>query len=142
MKAERISTKWLENMAFESEVNGHKIIIDADEKVGGNDKGPRPKPLMQLALAGCTAMDVVSILAKMRVEIEDFNVHVDGEMTEEHPKHYSSMHITYEFTGKELPMDKLEKAVNLSQERYCGVSFLYNKVMEFTHEIVVNDSKK
>lgn len=138
MKAERITTTWLDTMGFEAEVNGHKITIDADAKVGGLDRGPRPKPMMQLALAGCTAMDVISILKKMRVELSDFKVHVDGELTEEHPKHYSSMHITYEFTGKDLPMAKLEKAVSLSQDRYCGVSFTYNKVMQITNEIVVH----
>ncbi|MBN2662714.1 MAG: OsmC family protein [Bacteroidales bacterium] len=139
MKAERITTSWLNKMGFEAEINGHKIIIDADENVGGLDRGPRPKPLMQVSLAGCTAMDVISILDKMRVEPTDFKVHVDGELTEEHPKHYKSMHIVYEFTGKDLPMAKIEKAVSLSQDRYCGVSFVYNKVMEITHEIIVHE---
>ncbi|MBN2892386.1 MAG: OsmC family protein [Bacteroidales bacterium] len=139
MKAERISTKWIDNMGFETEVNGHKIIIDAIKSVGGLDRGPQPKPLMQASLAGCTAMDVISILGKMRVELDDFQVHVEGELTEEHPKHYKSMHIIYEFTGKNLPMDKLEKAVNLSQDRYCGVSYTYKQVMEITHEIIINE---
>ncbi len=141
MKAERVTTTWLEDMAFEADINGHKIIIDADEKVGGKDRGPRPKPFMQLSVAGCTAMDVVSILKKMRVQLDDFKVHVDGELTEEHPKHYSSMHIIYEFTGKELPMEKLKKAVSLSEERYCGVSYSYKQVMKITSEIVVNETK-
>lgn len=141
MKAERVTTKWIDKMSFEGEVNGHKIIIDATEKVGGTNKGPQPKPLMQMSLAGCTAMDVISILNKMRVELDDFQVHVDGELTEEHPKHYTSMHLIYEFTGKDLPMAKLEKAVNLSQDRYCGVSFSYKQVMNLTHEIIVNESK-
>ena len=140
MKAERITTVWMDEMAFEASVNGHKIILDAEENVGGLDRGPRPKPLMQVSLAGCTAMDVISILKKMRVEVEDFRVHVDGELTEEHPKHYSKMHIIYEFRGKNLPMDKIKKAVSLSQERYCGVSYLYKKVMELTHEIVVHNT--
>ena len=142
MKAERITTVWMDEMAFEASVNGHKIILDAEANVGGLDRGPRPKPLMQVSLAGCTAMDVISILKKMRVEVEDFRVHVDGELTEEHPKHYSKMHIIYEFTGKNLPMAKIEKAVNLSQDRYCGVSYLYKKVMELTHEIIVHDTAK
>lgn len=142
MKAERVTTVWLDGMAFEGTVNGHKIVLDAEPQVGGKDRGPRPKPLMQLSLIGCTAMDVISILQKMRVELDDFRVHVDGELTEEHPKHYSSMHIIYEFTGKDLPMDKLKKAVNLSQERYCGVSYLYRKVMDLTFEIVVHDTSK
>jgi len=139
MKVERVSSTWLDNMAFETEINGHKITIDADAKVGGLDRGPRPKPFMQAALAGCTAMDVISILKKMRVGPTDFKVHVDGEMTEEHPKHFTSMHIVYEFTGKDLPLKKLEKAVSLSQDRYCGVSVSYNKVMTITNEIIIHE---
>lgn len=143
MSKAKSSTKWVGDMAFEAEVSGHKFYIDADDAVGGHDKGPRPKPLMLTALAGCTAMDVIAILKKMRVseDIEDFTVNVEGDITEEHPKHFHKMHIIYEFTpkaGKELPMDKLEKAVNLSQERYCGVSFSYKQIMDLTFEIKVN----
>ncbi len=139
MKAERISVNWLEKMAFQGEVNGHKVVIDADETVGGENKGMRPKPLMQLSLAGCTAMDVISILQKMKVEVDDFKVHVDGELTEEHPKHYTSMHIVYEFKGKNLSEEKIKKAVELSQDRYCGVSFSYKKVMNITNEIIIHN---
>ena len=134
---ERINVSWTKGMAFETELNGHKLIIDADEKVGGKDKGPRPKPLMMLSLAGCTGMDVISILKKMRVNVDSFNVKVEGDLTEEHPKHYYKMHLIYEFTGKNLPLDKLKKAVTLSQERYCGVSATYSKAMELTSEIKI-----
>lgn len=139
MKAQRISAKWSDKLAFEALVNGHKITIDAVEAVGGQNRGPQPKPFLQLALAGCTGMDVVSILKKMKVDIVDFTVHVDGDITEQHPKHYSSMHIVYEFTGKNLPMDKLQKAVDLSQNKYCGVSYSLKKSMNITSEILVND---
>jgi putative redox protein len=132
-----ISLNWNEAMSFESTINGHKIVIDADESVGGKNKGPRPKPLLLLALAGCTAMDVVSMLGKMRVQPDSFHVEVEGELTEEHPKVYKNLHVKYIFTGKELPMEKLEKAVNLSQERYCGVSAMMAKATELTFEIVV-----
>ena len=132
---ETVNVSLKEKMAFEVEVNGHKIIIDADEKVGGENMGPRPKPLMLAALGGCTAMDVVSILRKMRVNFENVNVKVDGELTEEHPRHFYKIHLTYEFTGRDLPLEKLEKAVNLSQDKYCGVSYSYTKAMELTHEI-------
>jgi len=135
MSTEKIKINWLENMAFEAEVNGHKIILDAAEPVGGENRGPRPKPLMMVALAGCTGMDVVSILKKMRVEVEGFNVEVEGDLTEEHPKQFSQMRVIYEFKGKNLPMDKLEKAVNLSEERYCGVSAMYKKAFGITTEI-------
>jgi len=134
---ESITTKWLDNMAFESEVNGHKILIDAAPEVGGGNRGPRPKTFMLAALGGCTAMDVVSILKKMRVEVEKFNVIVEGDLTEEFPKHFYKMHVIYEFTGKDLPMDKLQKAVILSEEKYCGVSAVYRKAIDLTSEIKV-----
>ena len=140
MKQE-VGISWKEDMAFEAEINGHKIMMDADEKVGGKDLGPRPKPFMLAALAGCTAMDVVSILKKMRVIPDNFDVKVEGELSEEHPKVYTNMHITYQFWGDDLPMDKLEKAISLSQERYCGVSAMYRQVFPVTSSIEVNPDK-
>lgn len=140
MGKESVTTKWLSNMAFETDINGHKIVIDADPHVGGENRGPRPKPFMLAALGGCTAMDVISILKKMRVEVTGLNVIVEGDLTEEYPKHFHRMHVIYEFTGKDLPMDKLKKAVDLSEERYCGVSAVYRKTMEFTSEIKVIES--
>lgn len=134
MKQE-INLEWLENMAFKTQLNGHELILDASPEGGGEDRGPRPKILMMVALAGCTGMDVVAILRKMRVDVEGFNVRVEGELTEEHPKHYTSMKVIYEFKGKDLPMEKLEKAVNLSEERYCGVNASYKKAMAITTEI-------
>lgn len=134
-----VSTKWIDGMAFEVNINGHKFTIDAVEEVGGKNRGPQPKPFMLAALGGCTAMDIVSILSKMRVEVTDFEVLVDGKLTDEHPKHYQSMHIQYVFTGSNLPMDKLQKAVELSQDRYCGVSASYKKAMEITYEIIVKE---
>jgi len=132
-----VDTAWQRNMKFDAVVSGHHIIMDALPVGGGNDEGARPKELMLASLAGCTGMDVISILKKMRIEPEDFNVRVEAEMTEEHPKHYTAMHIIYEFKGESLEMDKLQKAVDLSQERYCGVSFAYRKAMEITSEIKI-----
>jgi len=130
-----VKTKWVDGMAFECEISGHKVTIDAVPEVGGKDLGPRPKALMLASLGGCTAMDVISILKKMRVEVKDLNVIVEGDLTDEHPKHFYKMHVVYEVTGKDLPIDKIKKAVNLSEERYCGVSAVYNKAMEITSEI-------
>jgi putative redox protein len=138
-ETEVVSTRWLENMSFESEINGHRVIIDAKEEVGGEDKGPRPKPFMLAALGGCTAMDVVSILKKMRVEIKNLNVIVEGELTEEHPRYFHKMHVIYEVEGENLPMDKIEKAVALSEEKYCGVSAVYKKVIDMTSEIRIKE---
>jgi len=128
-----------DGMAFEVGVNEHKFMIDATPEVGGKDRGPRPKPLVLASLGGCTGMDVISILKKMRVEPDYFNVAVSAEMTDEHPKYYNKIHLRYEFKGNDLPLDKLEKAINLSQDRYCGVTAMLDKVAEITHEIVILD---
>lgn len=128
-----------EAMSFDVEVNNHKFMIDAVEAVGGKNRGPRPKPLVLASLGGCTGMDVISMLRKMRAEPEYFNVSVAAVSTDEHPKYYNKIHITYTFKGKDLPMAKLEKAVNLSQERYCGVTAMLNKAAEITHEIKILD---
>lgn len=141
--SETIKTKWKGNMAFEWTVNGHKVMIDAREDVGGENKGPRPKTFMLASLGGCTGMDVISILKKMKVSenLKDFSVEVEGELTTEHPKYFKSMHVQYIFTAKdgvELPTEKLKKAVNLSEERYCGVSVVYRKAgVKMTSEIIV-----
>lgn len=136
-----LNTAWNGNMQFEAMVGGHSLVMDAKEESGGMDAGPRPKELMLAALAGCTGMDVVAILKKMRVELKGFNVRIEAELTEEHPKHYQSMHIIYEFEGNDLDEDKLKKAIELSQDRYCGVSAVYRKAMPVTYEILVNVAK-
>jgi putative redox protein len=94
---------------------------------------------MLAALGGCTAMDVVAIFKKMRVEFSGLNVTVDGDLTDDYPKRFFKMHIIYEFTGDNLPLDKLQKAVDLSQERYCGVSAVYKNALEITSEIKVRE---
>jgi putative redox protein len=138
----KISVDWTEGMSFKSEVNGHEIIIDADEKVGGKNRGPRPKPLMLLALTGCTGMDVISILKKMRVDVDDFRVTADANNTEEPPKHYDEIVVHYEFWGKDLEASraKIEKAVNLSEERYCGVSHIYKQAIDMQTEITLHEA--
>ncbi|HNQ38010.1 MAG TPA: OsmC family protein [Prolixibacteraceae bacterium] len=140
MSQQEIKIDWLGKMAFKAGVNGHEIILDAVPGVGGENRGPRPKPLAMIALAGCTGMDVVSILRKMRVELESFSVRVVGDLTDEHPKQYTAMHVIYEFKGKDLPMEKLEKAVRLSEEQYCGISATYRKAMGITSEIRILES--
>ena len=127
-----------EDLAFEAELQGHKIALDADAQFGGKDRGPRPKPLMLTALAGCTGMDVASIVGKMRMPFDTFKVEVSGETNDEHPIVYTRIHIKYIFTGNELDRDKIEKAVKLSREKYCGVSAMYEKFAEVTHEIVLH----
>lgn len=140
MTKETVNTRWLNKMAFESDIYGHKLILDAGPIVGGENRGPRPKTIMLASLGGCTGMDVISILTKMRIAVESLNVKVEGVLSEEFPKQYIKMHVTYEFTGKNLPLDKLQKAVDLSENRYCGVSAVYKKAIEMTSEITIKES--
>lgn len=135
-----VKTEWKGDIAFEADINGHKVMMDAPIEAGGTNLGPSPKKLMLAALSGCTGMDVVSILKKMRVEVEKCSVEVQGDVTDENPKQYFKMHVIYEFTGKNLPLEKLEKAVGMSEETYCGVGALYRKAIEVTSEIRVIES--
>lgn len=130
-----VQAAWKGKMKFDTEVNGHHFFMDHGSENGENS-GPRPKPLMLAALAGCTGMDVISIMQKMRQEVEYFNVVVEGDTESEHPNAYIKMHIIYEFRGKDLETEKIEKAISLSMERYCGVSAVYRKAgIEMTHEV-------
>lgn len=135
----KVDCTWKGDMAFEADVNDFKLLMDAGEAVGGKNQGPRPKPLTLASLGGCTGMDVISILKKMRVVPDYFNIEVSGELTEEHPKYYHKIHLVYSFKGNDLPLDKIDKAVNLSQDRYCGVNELLKKGAEITSEIRILD---
>jgi len=133
-----VEATWKGNMKFDTEVNGHHFMMDLPESGGGENAGPRPKPLMLAALAGCTGLDVVSLLKKMRQDITWFNVKVEGDTDDNHPNPFLKMHIIYEFRGNNLEMEKIEKAISLSMERYCGVSAVYRKAqIELTHEIKI-----
>ena len=136
---ETIQAQWLNDLAFEVEVDGHKLYLDTALEHGGKNMGPRPKLLMMVALAGCTAMDVVSILKKMRIEVDEFNVTVEGELAEEHPKKYEGMKVIFRLKGKDIPLAQVEKAVNLSSTKYCGVSANYTKAFPIRHEIVIEE---
>lgn len=131
-----VTCAWTGDMAFQADIMGHRIIMDAEESVGGHDGGTRPKPLILAALAGCSGMDVVSILKKMREPLSWFNMRVDGEVAAEHPKLYTSIELVYEFKKSDgLDPEKVEKAVGLSQEKYCGVSALLKKAVPLSFRI-------
>ena len=130
-----IKTQWKGNMLFNADTMGGSFYIDAAQEVGGEGKGVRPKALMLTSLAGCTGMDIVSLLKKMRAEVEGIEIDVSAELTEEHPKYYHKVHMEYRFYGKEFQKDKIEKAVNLSIDKYCGVMEMFRKFAEVTTEI-------
>lgn len=131
-----ISCTWKEKMAFESVVNGHTIPLDAEEQFGGTDAGPRPKPLILTALAGCTGMDVISLLSKMKQPVSWFNMEVEAELGEDHPKRYTKITLVYQFKSDDgLDVEKVEKAVNMSQEKYCGVASMLRDASDLEFRI-------
>jgi len=131
------TVKWTSGMAFEGHQDGFVVGLDADSGFGGQGKGPMPKTLVLTALGGCTAMDVVSILKKMQVDLKGFEVQASGDLTEEHPKVLKAIHLKYIFQGRELPVEKLQRAIALSEEKYCGVMAMLANVCPISHEIVM-----
>jgi len=132
-----ISAKLKGNMAFEMDINGHTVITDASAENGGNDLGPSPKALLLAGLIGCSGIDIMSITKKMKVELDDVNVDIEAEVRDEDPKIYNYIKVIYRFKGKNVPYDKVERAVKLSMEKYCGVSAMLEKAVPITYEVVV-----
>ena len=139
MKTSTVNAHFTNGMSFDIEIGGYKITVDAGKEVGGQGLGPGPKSLMLASLAGCTGMDVVSILNKMRIKFDDLKIEVEGNITEDHPKHFDHMHIKYIFRGKDIPVEKVNSAISLSQEKYCGVSFNYRMAMKITSELIIEE---
>lgn len=142
---ETVETRWMGQMTFEANVDGFPVRMDASPDHGGTGFGPRPKPTILSALAGCTGMDVVSILSKKRVAFQDFRILIEAEMTETHPKYYHKIHLIYQFTGEHFVgdeglLDKIKRAIELSSENYCGVSAMLRKACSITWEIQLKNS--
>ena len=129
---------WRDGMAFDAHLDGHTFTIDAEEQFGGRGLGPRPKGLILTSLVGCTGMDVISILRKMRVTVSSFEVSAEARLAAEHPKKLEQIVVTYRFTGADLPIERLQRAVQLSEEKYCGVRATLLPNTEIGTEIWVN----
>ena len=138
MAQHEIETQWMGKMQFNSLVNGHTIIMDAPERVGGEDHGPIPKPFVLTALSGCTGMDIVALLRKSHNEVHDFNMKVIGELSKHAPIEYIAIHVVYDFNGDEANKSAAMDAVTVSQEKYCGISKMLRKALPVTWEINYN----
>lgn len=130
----KVRTTWQGEMQFESEnPTGNKLFINDGST--SDDVVYTPKALMLSALGGCTGLDVASLIKKMRLTVADFNVQVDAELTDEHPKYYHKVWVTYNFYGSDLNEEKLKKVVDLSLERYCGVTAMFEKFADLIIDI-------
>lgn len=134
------SAKWNGKMSFDSHIRNHKVLMDAKTEVGGENQGPSPKELLLASIIGCTGMDVVSLMTKMRVEFESFEVLAEADTTEDYPKVFKQVNLTYLVNGKNPDLAKIQKAVEMSLTKYCGVSAMVSKVSPLVYEIRVNGS--
>jgi len=135
--AETILT-WKKNYTFDVDLDNHKFVIDASKENGGDDNGPRPKGLLLSALAGCTGMDVVSILEKMRHKNFSFQLKVTADNESDHPMVYKNVVLSYILEGEDLKPENVKKAVHLSEEKYCAVSAMLKKAFDIKIQIFVN----
>ena len=129
-----IKTSWKEGIVFENHIRKHVVLSDALPEMG-NDSAPGPKELVLSGLASCTGMDVVSLLRKMRVDFTGLEIQIETQLTEEHPRVFDEINMKYIVSGKELDRAKVEKAIGLSYDRYCGVSAMLKKNGPITYSI-------
>lgn len=141
MAQHEIETQWMGKMQFNALVNGHTIVMDAPPRAGGEETGPIPKPFVLTALSGCTGMDVVALLRKANLTVDDFSLKVTGELSRQQPLEYVAIHIVYDIKGKETDRQAVLNAVNDSQEKICGVSHMLKKALPVTWEINFNNKQ-
>lgn len=133
--AVQVTTKWLGDMRFEStNPSGHNLFIDAGEENGGKSEGYRPKALMLSGLAGCSGLDVAALIKKMKLDVDTFKIETEANLTEEHPKYYDKVAMHFHFYGNDLNVKKLQRAVDLSIEKYCGVMEMFRQFSELKIE--------
>ncbi len=129
-----INMSWKGNLAFEAETESwHRILLDAKQEVGGEDKGPRPMEVLLVSLAGCTAMDVASILKKKRVNLQDMTVKVNAEQAPQHPKYFTRIDVEFNFEGKDIKEEDVKRAIELSKDKYCSVSVMLEVKAEISY---------
>ena len=134
MTTSKAYLKQVKGISFAGKTDSnHWITVDGPENFGGSDAGIRPKELLLLSLAGCTASDVVSILQKKRVKLDDFEINISAEMTEEHPKVFTKIDLEYVFYGDNIVEKDVERAIELSETKYCGVTAMLEKAIEINH---------
>ena len=133
-----LTAEWKSGLSFETEIMGHELIMDSAAK-DHVSAGPSPKRMALAAVMGCTGMDVSSLMEKMRVPFTSFRIQGKTELTEEHPKVFKYVHLKYIVEGEGIKREKVEKAINLSMERYCAVSIMMKKHCPVTWELEVKE---
>jgi putative redox protein len=135
----KVIVKHIDGLALAAKADsGHWVVMDSDEGVGGFQGASKPLELVLMGLGGCTGMDVLSILKKMRVKLDGFDMVLDAERVKDHPQTFSHIRLEYRFYGKNIDPEKVQKAIDLSRTMYCSVSAMLSKAVsiDFTHRIL------
>ncbi len=135
-----VKTYWKGDMTFDATNPGGNLVMDASKEIGGNDDGLRPKAMMLASLAGCSGIDIAMLLKKMKVEIDTFDIEIEAELTDEHPRFYHKVDCVYNFYGTDLNEKKIQKIVDLSVDKYCGVMEMFRQFAEVTIAIKYHNS--
>ena len=130
-----ISVKWIDGMLMVGKSDsGHAIVMDGPPEIGGENLGVRPMEMLLLGMTGCTVIDVVSTLKKMREDVVDCQTQVSADRSEEYPKVFTNIHVHFVLRGKQLNPLKVDKAIKLSAEKYCSASIMIGKTAIITHD--------
>ncbi|NNF01068.1 MAG: OsmC family protein [Bacteroidia bacterium] len=135
MVKHEVHTVWKEKLAFESHIDGKHIFKMDTAGELGDDSAASPKKVLLSSLAGCTGMDVVSLLNKMRVPFTGLEIDVDADLGDDHPRVYQEIRLKYKVYGEDLDRSKVEKAISLSKEKYCGISAMLEKNCPIKYQI-------
>jgi putative redox protein len=134
----RARIKWVEGVSFLGETeSNHAVLMDGSPEYGGRNLGPRPMELVLIGTGGCTAFDVVHILKKARQQITDCVAEIEAERADSDPKVYTRIHFHFIVTGKDLKPEQVERALNLSAEKYCSASIMLGKTASITHDFEI-----
>jgi len=142
MATKKAQVKQVKGVTFigKSDSN-HWITMDGSEEFGGSNAGSRPKELLMIALGGCSGSDVTGILSKKKVKLDGFEMNISAEVAEEHPQVFTKMHIEYVFSGKNIPVKDVERAIELSLTKYCSVTAMLQKAMPIEHSYRIVESE-
>lgn len=133
--------KWIEQMAFVGETeSGHAVVMNAAAAVGGRNLGPRPMEMLLLGAGGCSSIDVISILEKMRQAVSNCYVEIEAERAESDPKVFTRIHMHFVVKGQNIKAEAVEKAVKLSAEKYCSASIMLGATAVMTHDFEIQES--
>ena len=134
--------KWVEDALFVAESgSGHSFTIDGAAEVGGRNLGPRPMETVLLGLGGCSAIDVISILKKARQRVSDCVVDIEAERADAIPSVFTRIHLSYRISGTDLKEKQVQRAVDLSQEKYCSVTAMLRPGVEITHAVEIHSTQ-